>query len=302
MSRNCIAIDIGGTKTLFGLISAEGEILARQSIPSNYLENRQSVAVLTSGINTLLKVTGEKITGIGIGVPGILDENGFIVGTPNTPGLEGINLSRMLAEELGIPTFTDNDVNLAALGESWVGSGVGMEDILFIAVGTGIGGGIIINGSVYKGTGGAGEIGHCCVDPNGYECYCGNNGCLEAIASGRAIELQYSKLSGEELPAYKVFERAVQGDKLAMEIVEKSIYSLGLAIGNFINIFSPQAVVLGGGITSGQGSSYIRRISEVAKKQARGFLWEKTRLLMSSLGNDAGILGGAKMCLDMVEA
>lgn len=251
-------------------------------------------------------INNEDVIGIGIASPGPLNsEEGVIIETPNLP-FKKFPLKSTVENATGIKTFIDNDANAAALGEFLFGAGKGVENLIYITVSTGIGGGIIINKKLYRGkTGNAGELGHMTVEPQGPRCNCGNYGCLEAMASGTAIarvareRLQHFEklndeksllLSYDNITAKEVFECASKGDKLSLEVVDYTSNYLGIGIASFINIFDPEMIVIGGGVSK-VGDILFDRLRKIALERSFNVMSSTVKIVPASLGTDAGIVG-----------
>jgi glucokinase len=215
-----------------------------------------------------------------------------------------------IEEGTGISFSIDNDANVAALGERWKGAGEDGADVVFVTLGTGVGGGIIADGNLIHGKVGAGgEIGHVVVEPNGYQCTCGNQGCLETVASATGVvrlardfseryagesELKWLIDDGQEVTAKTVFDQAKKGDKLALIVVDKFYYYLGLACGNIGNILNPETIVIGGGV-SAAGDMLLKGVEEYFQKFAFPTVRTSTKLKLAQLGNDAGVIGAASL-------
>jgi glucokinase len=247
--------------------------------------------------------------GVGIAAAGVLEmERGVITASPNLPGWKNVPLRDMIEEKLGVRTFLLNDANAAALGEHRFGVGRDVDDLIYITVSTGIGGGIIIGGKIYDGIcGSAGEIGHMTIDINGPRCRCGNIGCLETLASGTAMAaearkrlaqgtksslLELARGEPENITAKTVSEAARGGDPLALELVSRAGSYLGVGMVNLINIFNPQMIIVGGGV-SRMGDMLLDPAREVVRERAFRLPAEAVRIIISELGDDAGVLGAA---------
>ena len=244
---------------------------------------------------------------IGIGSPGPLDsKNGIIITTPNLP-FKNFNLVKPIKNKYNVPTYLDNDGNVAAIGEYMLGEGRGTQNMLYVTVSTGIGGGAILNGKIYRGhTSNALEIGHMTIDPNGAKCNCGNYGCAEALASGTAIARQAREAveSGKEtslskysnVTSFEVFNEAKKGDKVSKEILDKSLNYLGICIANLVAIFDPEVIVIGGGVSKG-GQIVFDKIREVVDLRCFKSMAESCRIVPAGLGIDAGVLGAVALAI-----
>jgi len=309
-----IGVDLGGTTIKFAILTEEGEIQQKWSIRTNVLDNGSHIVPdIVESINhhlDLYDLPKERIIGIGMGTPGTVDfANGTVRAAYNLNWRETpIEVKKMIEEGTGLTIAIDNDANSAALGEQWRGAGENANEVIFITLGTGVGGGIINEGRLLHGAiGTAGEIGHMIVEPNGYLCTCGNHGCLEQYASATGVvhlaqdlAEEYagnSKLKsmiddGDEVTSKIVFDLAKDNDFLANEVVDKVAYYLGYASANLANVFNPSAIVIGGGV-SAAGQFLIERVQKNFKTFAFPPIKETTDVKLAVLGNDAGAYGAA---------
>ncbi|SHG99602.1 ROK family protein [Tepidibacter thalassicus] len=277
------AIDLGGTKINIGIMTKDGEVLDNIKIPTEVEKGPENA--LNNIKNTIyellnrLNLKKEDLKGIGIGSPGPLDsERGVIIESANLKGWKNVEVVKALSEDFkDIPIKLENDGNAAALGEYLFGFGKNSRNFIYITVSTGVGGGAIIDGKLQRGANSnAFEVGHTIISINGPKCNCGNNGCLEAFASGTAIEriaeeklLQgneslISQIKGEgKLKAEHVFEAAKKGDKLALEIVENEGYYLGIGLFNIIALYNPEKISIGGGVSNCLDMFYDKMISTI---------------------------------------
>ena len=307
-----VAMDIGGTNIRTALISTQGQIVDREqrhTIPERGL-NKVLADVIEMLRNMVNRGKDYKIVGIGIGAPGPLDpKEGVIIQTHNL-GWKNVALRSIVRQELQLPTYLDNDCNMAALGERWLGVGRGVDDFVCLTLGTGVGGAIFLNGRVYHGAGGtAGHIGHFVIDPNGPKCGCGGRGHLEAYASSVAIvrrtveairsghKSMLSSLAGGDLSlltSRAVFDAAEAGDELAMSIFKETGAYIGLVLVSLMNILDPKLVVIGGQVAQAGPILFdsIRR-----KVEEFSLIGRRAEIVPAILGNDAGILGAAAMVL-----
>lgn len=304
-----IGIDLGGTKILGALFDENGEIIKKVKAKTKvkngkefiFLQIRKVLDELLDGIDR------GNIKAIGAGIPGIIDgENGIVIFSPNLPW-ENYPLVEELREAYGILTFIGNDVNVGIMGEWMYGSAKGMNDVVGMFIGTGIGGGLIVDGKLYEGAGGAaGEIGHITVDPKGPICGCGARGCLEALASKTAVlkqikaqlkrgrESVLSEDIGEDTKVLKsshLRKAYDEKDELALEIIDKMCEEIGLACSSLMNILNPEAIVLGGGIIEALGEVFLPKIKTMAKQYAMPKIYENCEIIVAQLGDDAGIMG-----------
>lgn len=305
-----VGIDLGGTKISGAVSDKSGKVLYAKTIDTLASEGTDNVVNrITWLINHVLgefNINKEDVFGIGIASPGPLNsDEGIIIETPNLP-FKNFPLKNAVEGAVGIKTFIDNDANAAALGEFLFGAGKGMENLIYITVSTGIGGGIIINKKLYRGkTGNAGEIGHMTVEPHGPRCNCGNYGCLEVMASGTAIariarerlnnienlKNEESLLSAfENITPREVFECALKGDKLALEVVDYTSNYLGIGLASLINIFDPEMIIIGGGVSK-VGDILFDRLRKVALERSFEIMSSTVKIVPASLGTDAGLIG-----------
>ncbi|HHW15296.1 MAG TPA: ROK family protein, partial [Firmicutes bacterium] len=258
--RIALGIDIGGTKILAGLVAEDGRIIDQEVVPTAPLARPNAAEQLTGLAKRLADRNGLELgtlAGIGIGVPGVIDpESGMIVSCPNTKGLEGLVLGAHMESLTGLSTRVENDVNLAAWGEHWLYLPE-VQNMVFMALGTGLGCGLVLNGRLYRGTGAAGEMGHMVIEREGPLCGCGKRGCFEALASGKAIAGTYRALCAESLPGgsenrgcevstEEVFARAEAGDTIARRVIEQTLTYLSLCAVNVANLLAPEVIVIGG--------------------------------------------------------
>ena len=308
--KYCFGVDIGGTTVKLGLFTTEGEIVDKWEIKTR-TEN-QGEAVLpdiAAALNEKLEekqIPKDEVEGIGVGVPAPVDSEGVVQTTANL-GWGYKEVKREMEELSGMKAEIGNDANVAALGEMWLGAGKGRKNIIMVTLGTGVGGGIIIDGKPLVGAHGAGgEIGHLCVN---YEetdhCGCGNTGCLEQYASATGItrlanirlakDDKASVLRGQEVSAKTVFDAVKADDEVAKEIAEEFGKYLGHAMANLAAVADPSAIVIGGGVSKA-GEVLLQYVEKNFKEKAF-FANKDTEFVLATLGNDAGICGAAKLIL-----
>ncbi|RJX27326.1 MAG: ROK family protein [Dethiobacter sp.] len=305
-----VGIDLGGTKILITLAEEGGKILSSRKFPTRAADGLNNVIrYLITGIREVLFGEGvslHELDGIGICVAGFFDiRSRTIISSPNLPGWEGFPLEQELKKRLNVPVLVDNDASAAAYGEYLYGAGKGKRNMVNITLGTGIGGGIITEGRIYRGSGGfAGEIGHIIVLPQGPLCGCGRCGCLESLSSGSAIAREGRMLlsagggavlrkivkQNEELTAGHVFEAAKDGDEEAAGIIEKAAYFLGLALAFVVNILNPEVITMGGGMAR-TGEMFFAPVRRYLKEAAIPPSGEMVSLVPAALGEDAGVRG-----------
>jgi glucokinase len=292
------AIDIGGTKFAVGMLSETGEVLSRTESPS--LPERGVVDGL-SRICKMLHETADRAGGtphgIGIGCTGPVDPfTGQLGRIEFLPGWEGLNLVAELQRAFGVPTAIENDADAAALGESAWGAGKGAGRFIYITVSTGIGGGMVFDGHLYRGTDGSHpEIGHHVIDPSGPQCFCGARGCWESLASGPALAQR-----GKRATAQEVCEAARRGEAEALTAIEQEGLYLGLGLANLVTLFVPDVIALGGGVMQSRGL-FWDKIGEIIRKTCGLVPYEKTLLLPASLDKDVGLAGAAQVWIKRFE-
>jgi len=322
--RYIVGIDLGGTNIVAGCVAEDGSsIQGVKSVPTGADEGPDAVvrriigAAKDSIAETRAAVPGAEFVGAGVGAPGPLDtKTGIVLLTPNL-GWVNMPLRQRLQEGLGLRTALDNDANCAVLGEWWRGAARGTRMTVGLTIGTGIGGGIIIDGRLYHGASDiAGEVGHMTIEVNGRRCNCGNYGCIEAYASGpniahRAIEALESG-AASSLPSYvagelrkitaqTVYQAAQAGDELALEVVRDTAKFLGAAVANLINIFNPEAVVIMGGVTLAGPNLFDPLRREVSKRAFKPAV-QVCRIVPGELTGVAGVYGAARAFHEQVEA
>ena len=307
-----IAIDLGGTKIITALISESGVILDRDRILTQASEGPEAVIERMLGtIDRLLERRNMKagdLKGICVAAASPVDMKKGIVSTPpHLPGWYAVPLRDIVRDRYGIDTYLINDVKAAVLGEHRFGAGTGVDNLICITLGTGIGGGIITNGRLYLGeVGGAGEVGHMTLDANGPRCACGNTGCWELFVSGTAMEREVARhlSSGESsslaeinqkngrVTAKDIARAARNGDVLAIRVIAGSARYLGIGLVNLVNIFNPGMIIIGGGLSK-VGDLLLEPAIQVVKDKAFRVLSGAVRIVPSILGDDAAVLGGA---------
>ncbi len=308
-----VGIDIGGTNTVFGIVDARGTIIASGSIKTNkFNEVEDYVNELHTELLRLLEQNNatDKIMGIGVGAPNGNYFNGTIEFAPNLPWRGVIPLAQMLTDRFGIPVSLTNDANAAAIGEMTYGAARGLKDFIMITLGTGVGSGIVINGQlVYGHDGFAGELGHVIVRPNnGRLCGCGRTGCLEAYTSATGVartareflEVRNEPSSLRQIPiqditSKDVYDAAITGDKLALEIFDYTGKILGEAFANFIAFSSPKAIILFGGLAKA-GDLILKPIKEAMDRNTLNIYKGKVKVMFSELKeSDAAVLGASAL-------
>ena len=310
MKKYCFGIDVGGTTVKCGFFTTEGQLLDKWEIPTRIQENGKYI--LPDVASAILKkmeekkIQREEVAGVGIGVPGPVNDNGEVPVAVNLHWGH-VCIEKDLEELTGLKVKAGNDANVAALGELWKGGASGRRSLIMVTLGTGVGGGIIVNEKVIAGALGAGgEIGHVHVEDSITDpCNCGNCGCLEQVASATGIarlareELEKSQepslLRGRHISAKAVFDAVKEGDALAVRVAERFGLYLGKALSTFASVADPQVIVIGGGVSKA-GPILLDFIVKNFKKYAFSSCKE-TEFVLAELGNDAGIYGAAKLVL-----
>ncbi|HYI95615.1 MAG TPA: ROK family protein [Bryobacteraceae bacterium] len=301
MAEYSIGVDLGGTNLRAAAIRGDGAILNKISGTTDLHEGRDAViADIINAINKLKEqCEGERLLGVGIGVPGfILMEEGIIVGSNNMPGFDNFPIRDDIEGKLGTPIFLENDANAAALGEKWIGAGREVHDLILLTLGTGIGGGIISGGRVLHGfVGMAGELGHITVVPDGNPCGCGNFGCLEKHASATAIVAMARMLQlGDDITSEQVYKLAKDGNERAKMVFHTMGTNLGVALATLINIFNFPLYLLSGGVLAAWDLFAPTMMAEIEKRSFT-FRNAKTVVTKATLGNQAGLFGAAYLPL-----
>jgi glucokinase len=288
---------LGGTNYRAAAIDEQGKILERASGSTQTGAGREAiVGELVSAINRLRgNRPHDELAGIGIALPGfILMETGVILSSPNIPPFEKFPAREVFQQRLQTPVILENDANAAALGEKWMGAGRSVNDLVLLTLGTGIGGGIIVDGKVLHGyLGMAAELGHLTIDPTGNPCACGNTGCLEKHASATAISTMAKHLSlGDNLSSEEVYKLAVGGNELAKRIFEYMGRALGIALAGYIQIFNFPLYLLSGGVLAAW-DLFAPAMFEEIRRRSFTFRNSDTRVEKALLGSDAGLYGAA---------
>ncbi|HMO80485.1 MAG TPA: ROK family protein [Pyrinomonadaceae bacterium] len=311
MEQIMLAADLGGTNLRLAVVDENGQILhrSRESTPISRSKRQVLDLVIRLANECLSKIGGQtNVSAFGIAAPAVIDrEAGAIVIAPNLPELNGVSISSYINERTGLSVLLENDATAAAVGESWKGASAGFESSICLTLGTGVGGGIIVGGEPLRGIDGtAGEIGHICVEPFGAACGCGSHGCLEQYASASAVlrmaqeladTFPKSALAGRAgLTSLEIFQAGIDGDELSIEVFRRFGFYLGIALGGLVNVLNPEVIVIGGG-ASEAWELFSTPMLEEMKKRAFRKPMERVKLTRAKLGDDAGILGVARLSL-----
>ncbi len=305
--RYAVGIDLGGTFVKFALVAEDGTIMFDDKLSVAGKLRDEILDILKNAVAVVFekaKGLNVEIAGIGIGSPGIVDGGIVHGGADNLDKWENIDLAKIYSTEFNVPVFVDNDANVMGLGEAVFGAAKGSSDAIFLTVGTGIGGAIIMNGQLYGGYKNRGtEMGHVTIVHKGIDCNCGGRGCLEAYASTSALIRQYADLSGmneAEVDGRFIVKKFNEGEPSAVTCMEEHTDYLGHAIAGFINTFAPQKVIVGGGISEA-GQFYIDMIKKSAFSYVMPDCSRFTDVVGATLGNSAGFLGAASLIFNNIK-
>jgi glucokinase len=317
-----VGVDIGGTNIKTVIVSEECKILSSLSHPTPAKEDKVVFKDLMSGV--LKEIINEEylkeisssesgmddLVGIGFGIAGLIDsKEGVVIDSPNIPNINGLNIKESFEKEFPFPVVVNNDVNTCAYGEKWCGTGKDFDNFIVLTLGTGLGGGFIYKGELYEG---AFEVGHMVIEPNGLFCTCGSSGCLESYASGRAIvdrattamekgtesilskccDGNFYKITPED-----IYKAALDGDNLSRELFRPLGHFLGIGIANLINLLSPEAVIIGGGLV-GAWDLFIEELNKEVSKRAFKPLYARVKILKTVLNKECGSIGAAGLAFN----
>jgi len=298
--KQIAAVDIGGTKIASGVVREDGAILSQRECATDAKGGFPAAMSQVKRMLHEMEKQGHAFEGIGIGCPGPLDPLTGVIGDVGTlPGWQGGNLAAELGREFGRSVAVENDADAAALAEQAWGAARGTGNYIYVTISTGIGGGMILGGKLYRGAGGAHpEVGHQAIDPSGPLCYCKLNGCWESLASGSAMEawMQQQHPRSAPISAREICELASSGDKQALLCLEREAHYLGIGLANLITLFSPDMIGLGGGLMQSSSlflEATVRLINEVCTQVPV----HNTRIVLAALGNRVGLLGAAQCWL-----
>jgi glucokinase len=306
IKKPTLAIDVGGTNIKIALIANSGKIKVKKVFPTGKTQGKDLINTLVSYVENLLKelkLKKSNLSGIGIGLPGTINTvRGLVHSLTNIPGFKNVPLKKILEKKLGCPIFLDNDANLMALGEYYFGAGQRAENVVCLTLGTGVGGGLIINGKLYRGNYfAAGEIGHIPLDENGGRCNCGGWGCLETYIGNRYLirkaihrinKTAKTSLSKVNLTPEKITQAAKKKDKLAIQIWKETGRHLGVALAGVANLLSPDKIIIGGGLAQA-GHFLFKPLRQTIRLRAMALPAKKVKVVKAQLGEDAGLIGAA---------
>jgi glucokinase len=299
------AVDIGGTKIAVGMVNDSGEVLSRQETPTDTHDYAKGLAAIAGMLRETAQTAGVEITGIGIGSTGPVDPiSGQFGEVDFLPGWRRQNPGQDLAGMFNVRTALENDADAAALAEAGWGAGRNGARLIYVTVGTGIGGGIVFDGRLYRGVDGSHpEIGHQVIDPSGPLCSCGYQGCWESLAAGPAMVAWVHANAPadyphrEKLTAKRICELSQKGDAPARQAVERESYYMGLGVANLINLFAPDVIVLSGSVMK-SAPLFLDGIRNVIRRGCRFVPFGKAELALASLGEDANLIGAARVWHD----
>jgi len=297
------AIDIGGTKIAVGMVDKEGHVLSKKQFPTDAGRGYpDALERITSGLRETAREAATEISGIGIGSTGPVDPfTGEFGDVDFLTGWQGRNLVHDLGQIFDVPVAIENDADASALGEAGWGAGQNMCRLIYVTVGTGIGGGIVLDGRLYRGVDQSHpEVGHQVIDPAGPVCSCGFRGCWESLAAGPAMAAWFKSqaasgsYAGEDITGKRICELAVEGSELALRAVKREAYYLGLGLANLVNLFAPDTIVLGGSVMRSY-FLFFDGIRQTMRLGCRFVPLEKVELVLASLGDDANLIGAARV-------
>lgn len=301
-----IGIDFGGTNIKLGLVNQSGKIVCRDRLDTRSCIQSKTLLItnLVQKINNLLQsnhLSAKQISGIGIGLPGLIDPvQGIVKFLPNVPGWKNVPLVQILEKKLNIPTYIDNDVNLVALGEWEYGAGAGYANLVCLTLGTGVGGGLILDGRLYRGEGYvAGEVGHMPLNEDGPKCNCPGTACLERYVGNRTLEQKAARLFNKEnITLEEVYALADQSDEKAIQFWNETATHIGNGLIGLVNLLNPRVIVLGGGVAN--AFKFIKGpLTKIIKARSMTVQSKMVKIVRAQLGDDAGIIGAQILIKDL---
>lgn len=315
MGKYVVGIDLGGTNIKAGIVEeTSGMVIVSESIKTNSDKGMEDtferIALLVDKMLKDSEIDKSKVNGVGMGIPGPVINGEIVTFFANFPWEKGLNIAKILEKNLNLPVKLGNDANVITLGEAWKGAAKGYKNVLGLTLGTGVGGGILIDGKILEGFRGAGaEVGHMKLVENGKLCGCGQQGCWEAYASATAIvketinrfdenkfNLVWKNIDGniKLLEAKHVFDAAKEEDRFAVEIIDYTAKYLAMGIGNLLNVLNPEIIIVGGGVALA-GDFLFDKVKKELKKYALPVTLENIKIVQAKLGEDAGIVGAAAL-------
>lgn len=324
MARYAIGVDLGGTNLRIAAVDESGKMLGKTALETEVAKGREVVVDELSRATEKMQADFRgvaELCGIGVGVPGLIDsESGFLLGSPNLPGWSDFDVKGDIERRLGTSVILENDANAAALGEYWLGAGKNFSSMCMYTLGTGVGGGLILDGELWRGWNGmAAELGHVNVEPEGHPCNCGSHGCLEQYASATAVvrmareamqsgaSTELRTVADDELTSRMVYECALRGDAVAKSVMERVGRKLGLAIADMVNVMNLPLHVVGGGVSGAWDAFAPALLDEVRERshvyaattgaggKSIGGRTRTTTIVRASLGSEGGLYGAARL-------
>ena len=304
-----IGLDLGGTNLKYAVGDENGNIIIKKIRPSLAQESQKKVFDnIFNAITELIQETAAEIKGIGFGTPGSVDfkKGQLIAGTPNIKNWTDAPIKKTIEEKFNIPVWVDNDANIMTLAEVRIGAAKGYSHVVCFTIGTGIGGGIIIDNQLYRGANfAAAEVGHTIVEKGGKPCKCGNLGCLEAYTSAPAMINRYRRklkriglmFNEEQLTTEFIFQKAKFAEDFAIETINETCDYLGTGIASVVNVINPQIVVIGGGVADA-GEQFIKKVETVVQQNAMKPNSQNLKVVKAQLGNDAGVAGAILLAVE----
>lgn len=303
--KYAIGIDIGGTNVAVAVVDETGTIIEQSMLPTEIsIPPKEMISKIIKEAHACANrggIPSANILGVGIGAPGPLDSGaGLITCPPNLPTWVDVPIQKIMEQSFSLPVMLENDANVAAVAEKWLGAAQGHDNFIYMTISTGIGSGVFTDGRLVKGLkGNAGDIGHMVINYLHKEpCICGNFGCLESIASGTAIARDGSKLVGEEMTTKEIFERYSQGDEVIVPYIDQIFLTLGAAAVSLINAFDPEKIVIGGGVSK-VGTPLFQAIQDHVSKFALNPVGRQTKIVPAQLNQNPGVIGAAALCFEV---
>ncbi len=310
--KYAIGVDFGGTSIKIGVVSRDGKLVRKTAVDTMAEGGPKTVlSQISKGINFVIGDFKDDLAGIGIGSPGVVSiEKGTVENPPNIPNWKKVALGDIITKEFNQKVIIENDANAAAIGELIFGAGKNMSNFIMVTLGTGVGGGIIINGDLYRGeTGAAGELGHITIDYDGYKCNCGSLGCIETYAGNgyivsrvkRSIKkhsdsrlLEFAQGNVDLITPKVISQAANAGDEYANSIIKETAEYIGFSLASAVNLFDISTIIIGGGV-AGFGKTLFKTIQDTIKERALKSIAKRVKVLPAKLKNEAGILGASAL-------
>jgi glucokinase len=295
-----LGVDIGGTRMRVALVGEAGAVVARMAAPTPAREGPEAVVEMIAQLRDRLEAGGKRSVAAGVCAPGPIDtERGVALGVPTLAGWDGVPIAEMIAERLDLPTVVENDAIAAANGEWWFGAGRGLRNMVYVTLSTGVGGGAVVDGRLLHGRAGlAGHVGHMIVQPGGTLCSCGNRGCWEAYASGTAFTVRLRAAGFADAAA--AYARADAGDETARKLIAEQGAWLGVGVVGLMHAFSPELVVLGGGV-----SAAFERFAPALRERVKASAmpaFRAVKVVPAALGDNCGLVGAAALAMAKLRA